>query len=46
MTQSTVHSFDCIDRAKAPACSSKPHNLSPLYPKAEALGFTGHFYKT
>jgi len=44
MTQSTVRSFDCIARAKAPACRSKPHNLSPLYAKAEALGFTGHFY--
>ena len=44
MTQSTDRSFDYIDRAKAPL-AAQAHNLSPLYPKAEALGFTGHFYK-
>lgn len=30
-----------MDRAKAPACSSKPQSSSPLYPKPEGMGFTG-----
>ena len=35
----------CKDRAKAPACSSKPQSSSPLYPKTKAVGFTGRSYK-
>ena len=37
-----------MDRAKAPsAVASAPrgHPLSPLYPKPEGMGFTGHLDK-
>lgn len=34
---------DYLDRAKAPAGSSHPQSLSPLYPKAKDIGFYGAF---
>ncbi|MFN8494400.1 MAG: hypothetical protein U0350_42765 [Caldilineaceae bacterium] len=38
MTQSGDHSFNPVNRAKAPACYCKPHSVSPLYPKGKPLG--------
>ena len=33
-----------MGHAKASSGSSRPHSVSPLYPKPEGMGFTGRFY--